>query len=327
MKYWWLKRYKDLQIKLIPELTRQVNDNIIMPKNYKDRYSSIKSTDINSLEEEDLLIYLYCILNHEKIKNNKVILIIDKLLEIPDNSLPATNYTLLEMLEDIKKLKNLKPLSNKLDSNNICACYTCYNVFYVDKIKYVNKKDYLLCPYCKSHTLYFDNDFMPMDYNYIHLANLYYKNTELGCNFANIKKIVNKSIKIIKDDINNYKKDAIFIHNNENEDNIILEDNNITFKFKEIKMKKDITTKEEKKIEFIFNRYLNLLEKNLIRELTIDTRILVSDSKYALNISLLLTLIDNLGKNPYLKKIKLICSDEKTYYIYKELCKTIVNFK
>jgi len=327
MKYWWLKRYKGLKIKLIPELTRQVNDNIVMPKNYKDRYSSIKSSDITSLEEEDLLIYLYCLLNHEKIKNNKVILIIDKLLEIPDNSLPATNYTLIEMLEDVKKLKNMKPLSDKLDTNNVSACYTCYNVFYTDKIKYINKKGYLLCPYCKNHTLYFDNDFMPMDYNYIHLANLYYKHTELGCNFNNIRKIVKNSIKVIKDDINNYKKDALFILSNQDEDEIILEENNNKFKLKEIKMKKDITTKEEKKIEFIFNRYLSLLEKNLIRTLSIDTRILVSDPKYSLNITLLLTLIDNLGKNPYLKKINLICNDDSTYYIYKELCKTIINFK
>ena len=103
MKYWWLKRYKDIKIKLIPELSRQVNDNLVMPKNYKERYMVIKENDIEKLNEEDLLIYLYCILNHEKIKNNKIILIINELLKIPDNSMPATNYTLLEMLEDVKK--------------------------------------------------------------------------------------------------------------------------------------------------------------------------------------------------------------------------------
>ena len=327
MKYWWLKRYKDIKIKLIPELTRQVNDNFVMPKNYKERYLVIKENDIEKLNEEDLVIYLYCILNHEKIKNNKIILIINELLKIPDNSMPATNYTLLEMLEDVKKLKTLKPVEDKMYTNNICSCYNCFNVFYVDEIKYVNKKGYLICPYCKNTTMYFDNDFMPMDYNFLHLAKLYYKNTMLGCNFTNLKRLIKKSINVKKDDINNYKTGAIFVLGEVDEDKIELNNNNMTFILKEIKMKKEITTKEEKKIEFIFNRYLDIIEKNLIREVTIDTRILVSDKKYATNISLLLTLISNLGKNPYLKKINLITNDENNYYIYKEMYKILINFK
>lgn len=327
MKYWWLKRYRDLKIKLIPDLLRQVNDNLVMPKNYKERYNVIKENSIETLEEEDLLIYLYCILNHDKIKNNKIILIIRKLLEIPDNSMPATNYTILEMLEDIKKIKHLKPLEEKMYTNNICACYNCHNVYYIDKIKYINKMGLLICPYCKGNSIYFDNDFMPMDYNFLHLAKLYYKTTQLGCNYHNLKKIIRKSIDIKKDSIKNYNTGAIFIYGKVEEDKIELNENNITFTLKEIKMKKEITTKEEKKIEFIFNRYLDIVEKNLIRELTIDTRILVPDKKYAVNISLLLTLISHLGKNPYLKKINIITSKDSDYYIYREIYKTLISFK
>lgn len=325
MKYWWLKRYKGLKIKLIPELTRQVNDSIVMPKNYRERYSIIKNCDISTLNEEDLLIYLYCILNYEKIKNNKVILIIDKLLEIPDNSMPSTNYNFSEMLAEVKNLKNLKPTEDKIYSNNIAACYSCLNIFYVDKIKNINKKGYLICPYCKNHTLYFDNDFIPMDYNFLRLANLYYGLTSLGCNFNNLRKLVNKSIKVKMDDIYNYKNGAIFIKGNVLEDDIKLNESNITLTLKEIYWKKEITSKEEKKVELIFNRYLSIIEKNLIGEISIDTSILLSDKNYSLNLSLFLTLINNLGNNQYLKRINLICNDKNTYKIYKQFIKIFTN--
>lgn len=323
MKYWWLKKYKGLKIKSIPELQRDVNSYFVMPKNYRDRYTAIKLCEIETLEEEDLKIYLYTLLNHEKIKNNRIIKIIDKLLEIPDNFLPATNYTLEEMLEEIKQLKTNPPLEEKLSTNNIAGCHNCLEVFYVDKIKYVNKKGYCLCPYCKSSNLLFDNDLCPMDDNFLRLAKLVLGTTTLGCKFKHIQKLAKKSIKIVNHIDFPIVDSAFFVK--EDKSDINLHKNYIEFTMEEITYKKALTTKEEQVVNYKFQELFQLVEKNLISTIIIDTSI-IKDNSYILNISLLLEILNQLGKNPYLKKIILLTKEDKDYKLYHQLINAIIHY-
>lgn len=325
MKYWWLKKYKGLKIKLIPDLTHDVNTYFVMPKHYKDRYFTIKDSEVTSLQEEDLRILLYVILNHEKIKNNKVILIIDRLLEIPDNSLPTTNYSLEEIIEEIKNLKNSIPSEEKLTSNNIAACYHCMQVFYIDKIKYVNKKGYCLCPFCKNPTIYFDNDFIPMDDNFLRLSKLIYGTTLLGCSFQNLQKLLKKCVKIKEEipSIDTNQTTAIITKSKKAD--IQLEKDHIKFQLEKIVYKKEITSREEFELNYKFEECFQILEKNIISRVIIDTEIIYNN--YTLYMSLLIFILENLGKNPYLKEIILVCKDKKNRKIYKEMIEILLNFE
>ena len=175
MKYWWLEKYKNFKIVEINDLIKDVNYFLIMPKNYEKIYQEIKNEDISNLEEEELLILLKKITTTKNLKNNQLRLIIEKLLLIPDNSFPNSDYTLLEELTEIKNLKQNPPLKEKINSNNLAICYHCLNIFFVDKIKNVNKKNNCLCPYCLKQTLYFDNDYIPMNYTFIKLFTFIYQ--------------------------------------------------------------------------------------------------------------------------------------------------------
>lgn len=323
MKYWWLKKYKGLKIKSIPELQKDVNNYFVMPKNYKDRYLAIKLSDIEFLEEEDLKIYLYTLLNHEKIKNNRIIRIIDRLLSIPDNFLPATNYTLEEMLDEVKQLKANPPLEEKLSTNNIAACPNCLEVFYVDKIKYVNKKGHCLCPYCKGSHLFFDNDLYPMDDNFLRLARLVLGTTLLGCKFKHIQKLLKKSIKLVKTEELPIVDSALFVKGDKNDIN--LHKTHVEFIMEEISYKKGLTTKEEQVVNYKFQELFQLVEKNLISTVVIDTSI-IHDNSYILDLSLLLEIINQLGKNPYLKKVILYTKNDKDYKLYHQLINTIIRY-
>jgi len=325
LKYGWLKKYKNLKIKAIPDLTNDINTYFIMPKHYYDRYLAIKNSDIDSMSEEDLRILLYAILNHEKIKNNRIIRILDRLLEYPDNAMPSTNYNLEEMLDEIRTLKNNEPTEDKLSSNNIAACYKCLQVFYVDKIKYANKKGHCLCPYCKSSTIYFDNDFIPMDENFLRLAKLVHGITPLGCNFKNLQKLVKKSIRI-KEEIPKDTKiqDSAILKRAETTD-ILLEDDHIEFLMEEVNLKKSITSKEEMQLHYILNECFQIIEKNIISKVLIDLSILKKD--YTEYLTLMIFLLEALGKNPYLKEITLITKDKETAKIYKSMIKDILGFQ
>lgn len=322
MKYWFLKKYKNLKITLIPELTRDINTYMVMPKHYKERYQAIKDSDINTLEEEDLRILLYWILNHKKIKNNKIIIIIDKLLEIPDTFLPATNYSLEEMLIETKELKRHYPTEEKLNSNNIAACYNCMQVFYIDKIKYVNKKGHCLCPYCKNSSLYFDNDFLPMDETFLRLARLVHGTTALGCSFGHIQKLLKKCIKVERE-FPDLKDKAVILKANKKDSD--LKDNHIAFYLEEISNKKDLTTKEEQEFYYTWNECFAILERNLTNKVIIDASI-IGEHQYELNLLLCIFLLENLGQNPYLKEIIIVAKDKKDNLIYKNIISTLLNF-
>ncbi len=194
MKYWWLEKYSNFKFIQITDLIDDVNYFLIMPKDYEKRYFLLEKVPIDDLPEEDLLILLKGIIEKKKIKDNKLNLIINRLLTIPDNSFPESDYSLKEMLEEIKQLKYNLPNQEKIETNNIAVCYHCLNVFYVDQIKSVNQKGICLCPFCHSHKLYFDNDYIPMNTIFIKLAHLYYHTSNLGCTFRDIQKIIKKSI-------------------------------------------------------------------------------------------------------------------------------------
>lgn len=288
-----------------------------MPKNYKDRYLAIRNSEINLLSEEDLRILLYAILNHEKIKNNRIIQIIDRLLEFPDNALPTTNYSLEEMLEEIDNLKDNYPTEEKLESNNVAACYNCYQVFYIDKIRYVNKKGHCICPYCKSSTLYFDNDFIPMDENFLRLAKLIHATTPLGCSYKNLQKIIKKGIKLEEKvpELNSSRPTAMVM--NAKSSDVILEKDHIRFNLPEIKDKKEITSKEELELHYTFNECFQIIEKNIISRVVIDTSIIPKN--YTLMVTFMIFLLEIFGKNPYLKEIVLVCKETQGKKIYKSM--------
>ena len=114
MKYWWLEKYKNFKIVEINDLIKDVNYFLIIPKNYEKIYQEIKNEDISNLEEEELLILLKKITTTKNLKNNQLRLIIEKLLLIPDNSFPNSDYTLLEELTEIKNLKQNPPILHVL---------------------------------------------------------------------------------------------------------------------------------------------------------------------------------------------------------------------
>lgn len=197
MKYWLLEKYRNFRIVQINELSNDVHYFVTMPTNYNQQYQFLQNKSLDTLEEEELLIILRKIVDTKNIKDNSLGIIIEKLLQIPDNSFPASDYTLQEMLLEIKGLRNNPPFKDKLENNNIAICYHCLNIFYVDKIKNINRHNLCICPYCLKSKLYFDNDYIPMNYTFIRLANLYYCMSNLGCTFKEIQKIAKKDIKII----------------------------------------------------------------------------------------------------------------------------------
>lgn len=318
MKYWWLKQYKGLKIKLIPDLIRDVNTYFVLPKNYKDRYAVIKDSDISSLKEEDLRILLACILNHEKIKNNKVILIIDALLKIPDNSMPETNYTLEEMLDEISHLREYNS-KEKLATNNLGACFHCLQVFYVDRIKYVNKKGQCLCPYCRRPTMYFDNDFVPMDHNFLRLSKLYHENTSLGCRYGNVQKLLRKCVKLRLGDAKSFITPDTALILSGNDKDFLLSDDHVQFSIPEISYKKSVTSREEFQVEYQLNECLCMIEKNLISRVVIDMGLVLNNKSNSFNLSVLLTVLENLGRNPYLKEVILVFSNKRQYNVLKRM--------
>lgn len=299
MKYWWLEKYKDFKIIEISELTNDINYFLTMPKNYEKKYELLKDKDINLLEEEELLILLKKIVTTKNIKDNSLIIIINKLLEIKDNSFPKSDYSLKEMLDEIKDLKNNYPYQEKLETNNIAICYNCLNVYYVDKIKSVNKKNLCLCPFCLKSNLYFDNDYIPMNYTFIKLANIYYKTSSLGCRFKEIKKILKKNVKIIEET---------------NNKNIIDLTEILSTKIKPI---------DEKIISKTIYDLLIKKESNLDREVTIYIKKIEKDLFIKLLI-LLVSIIDVLSNSIYLKEIKIISNKEVSINL-KQLIKILIN--
>lgn len=302
MKYWWLEKYRDFKIIQLKELLEDVNYFLTMPKNYDKKYQELMTKDIENLEEEELLILLRKIMDTRNVKDNSLNIIIHKLLKIPDNSFPASDYTMQEILTEIKNLKKNPPYQEKVENNNIAVCYHCLNIFYVDKIKSVNKNHLCLCPYCSKSELYFDNDYIPMNYTFIKLAYLYYHTSNLGCHFKEKKKIIEKCVstttgKIVDDCI----------------------------KFGEIFQKEKLEPILEKKI--YRDLYLAFLSKD--KDLQYDSTLYISNLSN--NIKTLLQLIlvvilEVLSSTLYLKKIKIIFENDTQEKEFLSLLQTLKKF-
>lgn len=303
MKYWWLEKYRNFKIIQINELQDDVNYFLTMPKNYEKQYQQLKGKDINTLEEEELLILLKKIVNTKNIKDNSLGIIIEKLLQIPDNSFPPSDYTLEEMLREIKNLKNNPPLKDKLETNNIAICYHCLNIFYVDKIKNVNKNNLCLCPYCLKTKLYFDNDYIPMNYTFIKLANIYYGISNLGCTFKEIQKIVKKSVTTT---VGKKESDSI--------------------EFSKIFSNKKVNLIDEKVIHRKLYLELTMKEQVIIDKATIYISHLTSKVTTSILEIILVTILEVLSNNMYLKEIKIIFENEIEEKTFLSLLKVIKNF-
>lgn len=278
MKYWWLEKYKNFKIVEITELANDINYFLTMPKDYDKRYELLKDVDINILDEEDLLILLKKIVVTKNIKDSSLSKIINKLLLIPDDSFPNSDYSIEEILEEIKNLKKNYPYQEKLENNNIAVCYNCLNVFYVDKIKTINKKEFCLCPFCLKPKLYFDNDYIPMNYTFIKLANIYYRTSTLGCRFKEVKKILKNNVKVVIDDKKENSIDLTDIFNQK----IKLIDEKIVNK-----KIYDLLMKQEEKLNYSVNIYIEEIKED------IEYKILI----------LLVSIMDVLSRSVYLKNI------------------------
>ena len=303
MKYWWLEKYHNFRFVQMNDLISDVHYFLTMPKNYKTKLPLLQSQDINSLEEEDLLIILKELTDTRNIKNNQLNMIIDKLLEIPDNSFPASDYSLKEMLEEIKELKHNLPDQHKLETNNIAICYHCSNVFYVDKIKSMNKNNLCLCPFCNSHKLYFDNDYIPMNPTFIKLAYLYYHTSNLGCTFREIQKILKK---------------GLITQCGKKEKNSIC--------FSKLFSIKKINPIDEKKISRKI--YQDLMKENekLLDEVSIYIPNLDCQLEQSILLILLISIVEVLSTTVYLKKIKVIFMTENQEKKFLEFKKIIQKF-
>jgi len=229
--------------------------------------------------------------------------------------MPDTSYTIREMLDEIKNLKTYNS-KDKISSNNISACFHCLEVFYVDKIKYVNKKGQCLCPYCRKATLYFDNDFVPMDHNFLRLSKLYYGTTSLGCKFVNIQKLLKRCVSLKSSlDIDGLYDYALITKGDGKDFSLV--DDHIEFSIPEICYKKEITSKEEFFVKYQLNECFSVLAKNLIHTVVIDLSIFHQNKSNSVHLSCFLTILENLGTNPYLKKVIFVAKDKHDYMLYR----------
>ena len=257
MKYWYLEKYlNDVNIE---DLKEEIEEYIHIPK--------LKVNDINKkdLKEEELLVLLYDHLNKDDKEKTKDI--IEKLLIIPNNNLPKSDYNTIEILEEISNLKNNIPDYDKLKTNNIGACYTCQNIFYIDKITKKTKNNICLCPYCNKQTIYFDNDYIPMNKTFLLLSKIYNNKNKLGSTFMDLIGLAKKIINIKEDNLSTYD---IIVEKNKNEEEYIY-----------------FLNKDLEKIYLNKEYYINLY---LDDDNTVD---------------LLIVLLNYIGKNPYIKKINI----------------------
>ena len=318
MKYWWLEKYQSLEVKMLPELWDDIRYFIVMPKNYSSWYEKIKNISIDELTEIELLILLYGIVSTKNVKDNKLRLIIKKLLEFPNTSLPITDYSLKEILEEVRDLKKNIAIPDKLDCNNIAACYHCLHLFYVDQIKQVNRKGHCLCPYCLHSTLYFDNDYIPMHYSFLKLSQLYYGISSLGSKFSDIQRILKRGIHLQLG--NSISTDTVICFSK-----FKTSKHQILLKETMFDKKKISSQMEEKVIKDIYDSCM-VLEKQLVNETTIFIRKLPSELNHHYSFLLILALMDVLSRTIYLKDITILCEDLSFYQALQSVYKTISRF-
>lgn len=305
MKYWWLKRYKNLQVRMIPELSNDLDYFLVMPKNYLKIYEEIKELDVEELREEELLINLYVLVSSKNIKDNRILLIINKLLELPDNSLPISDYSLKDILNEIEELGKNYPLQEKLDFNNVAACYSCGQIFYIDNIKAVNKKGYCLCSYCGNDKLYFDNDYIPMNASFLKLASLYYGVSSLGCSYSNIKSMLKKNVVVTLSNVITTNTVVQTSKRRREQTRFIIDCSCLN--------KKKVGSLEESIILKNYYDSLMKVDKLMEYETTIILEKIPQEKQAFLCFLVVLSIMEVLSKTIYLKRIKIVCENKELY--------------
>lgn len=197
MKYWWFDLYLSFfqscykksrlsrgEKKILQNFLIDYSYRFVVPIHYVEYYQKIRTIAPKRLSDCGLQLLLSYSIYHGIIEQGyleKCILdgtisdLLHLMKKIPDTSLPATDYTEEDMLEEIKNLNHISKTIDKIKTNNVAACYSCRNIFYTDAVYQKNKKKECLCPYCNHSTLYFDNDFIPMDFNFLQYAYLYHQ--------------------------------------------------------------------------------------------------------------------------------------------------------
>lgn len=319
MKYWWIKKYQNLEVKMLPDLLSDIRYFLVMPKNYIKIYNEIKELSVDNLREEELLIELYVLVSSKNIKNNRLILIIKRLLSFPDVNLPLSDYSIKEMLGEISSLKTNPPIQEKMNYNNVVACYSCGQIFYVDNIRAVNKKDYCLCPYCGKHNLYFDNDYIPMNYSFLKLARLYYGTSSLGCKFFDIQKILKKNVSVT---LGNVIVTSTIIQDNKKkakQEKIVVDlDFSKILKFNSI-VESDIIKK--------YYDAIMKIDEMMEYETTIVLNKIPLFQYKEISFLILLALMEALSKTIYLKTVHILCNQLEVYQEFKNNIKIISSFR
>lgn len=310
MKYWWLEKYQNLEMKMLPSMFLDVQYFLVVPKNYVEMYQRLKDVDIELLTEAELCILLYWISVTKTVKNNLLGKIIKRLLLIPDTFLPISDYSLLEVIEEIRSLKNRRAMINKIDCNNIAACDSCLNVFYVDQIKATNSKGQCLCPFCLKNRLYFDNEYIPMNYSFLFHSRLFYSTSNLGCNYQKLKKLLKKNVNILEHDSAMHLKESV----------IDLEFNEY---LKKCQMKK-ITSSDEPKIIKGFYDYFLKMEECGNYEATLIFSWENDSNLFQISYLLILSCAFVLENFFYLKEIHLVIKNRKLKNQLKKVLKTCI---
>ncbi len=310
MKYWWLEKYQNLEMKMLPSLFLDVQYFLVVPKNYVEVYQKLKDVDIELLTEAELCILLYWISVTKTVKNNLLGKIIERLLLVPDTSLPISDYSLLEVIEEIRSLKNRRAMIGQMGCNNIAACDSCLNVFYVDQIKATNSKGQCLCPFCLKNRLYFDNEYIPMNYSFLFHSRLFYSTSNLGCNYQKLKKLLKKNVKILDDDSTINLKEFIL-------------DLEFSQYLKGLQMKK-ITALDESKIIKGFYDYFLKIEECGSYEATLILPWKNDCNLFQISYLLILSCAFVLENFFYLKEIHLVIENRELRTQLKKVLKTCI---
>ena len=92
-----------------------------------------------------------------------------------------------------------------------------------------------------------------------------------------------------------------------------------SFFLPETLLKKQITSREEFEVEYQLNECFFLIEKNLISTVVLDTSLFTNSKSSSLNLSCLLTVLENLGRNPYLKRVFLVAENSLQFSLFSKM--------
>ncbi len=335
MKYWWIKKYlpffekieeKDLKTKkgkqTLQAFFKDANLFLILPSHYSDLFLTLKEDAIKDYQLQlKLGYYLYLktvdpIYFKKELMNKNFYNLLKKMESIVDTYLPVTDYTMEDILEEIKELPQVDTSISKKKNNNISACYSCRNNFYTDDL--IEKEGKSLCPYCASNTLYFDNDYIPMNTTFLTFAYLYHQE-ELP--FSHLVSLLEEKVTIT--DIPS--KECYHFIDDEEIGKVDVLAKTVTLSYEDYLS--SLTGKEEDALRFSLLRLLQEVDKNKETSLSLDLSFFTKEensSILAMGIysSLLFYFLKEYFSN--IEHITLIVSP-KTKAIYESVFKTLID--